>query len=858
MSSSDPTIIIDISSLIKSAQMNGSDSRALSRKVLEKMKNVLRKYNSSNVSGFLSKEHLMDNDMYFEVEIIEIIANALGIDVVKSESKNLSALIRRCTQALPDAKVIVSENPAFLQLVDQSTSVLNTNNYIEINSSNFSTHYPVIPVRIPDYLALSGNAFNGYSKPIGIGERLINGLFEKHGSIEDILHDPFIREHKILKKILLREKELVEARNSAVIPEVRFNLSSINFKRAEIDEDALLKAYKRFNFNDWIMADNLGGMRMISGGEFHDVVDELINQKGVLINTAFIKNELFALSITTRSNNVFVFQVQNSIDKHGIDLSSLFKALKPVLEAEKIGKVVIDAKRFCKLCIEYNANLSGLKLDPLQAYYTIDTGNHFTSGDYDLHPLAKFMGDSYINTTNQMLSNGQNDEIDFKTFSYSFAIESMQIFNLSTNLYLRMKNEHPKVESYYSQYEIHINQVLAKMEHDGLSMDSHVLEELRSSYVKKNHDVEKEVLRLTGHSGIVNQAFLKKVIYEDFKLIESSGAYSLKKDTLLASDNASHPLIQAALTWLQIDQSISDINKFSKKLDLATGKVYPTFNHLKTKTFRFSAVEPPVQGFPQKGESKAVRNSVKADIGRYIVSMDYSQFELKILAHLSQEPVLIKAFNEGIDIHKQTASQLFNVPLGRVTDLQRKQAKAINFGLIYGKGSKSLSLDLGVSESEAKNFLNMYFKQFPCVDRYLKDIEKQVRDPKKGFVETLIGRRIGLIESSSDMNSAIRKGKNAPMQGSAAEIMKMAMVEASRIIDKKYNGVKIINQIHDELVFDVPKELVSTFCKEIKSVMENIVILSVPLTVDVEIGKNWGQAKAYSFEGNTDLVATPA
>ena len=425
--------------------------------------------------------------------------------------------------------------------------------------------------------------------------------------------------------------------------------------------------------------------------------------------------------------------------------------------------------------------------------------------------------------------------------------QTISLFNFCIKLKNIMDSREPQTAAYYAEYESKLNFILAKMQYDGLGVDTNKLE------AKKKEHQTKKATAIKNLTGLLNRPFneddlkaanIKSLLIEKLGLIpaQDKADKSSFLDHIKKNNGHSDSVLSNFTDYLTSVQRIIDIEKILKCAD--GDRIHPTFNHINTKTFRISAKDPNVQGFAKN----EVREGIVAKKDNYKVSIDYSQFELKILAELSQDPVLINAFQKGIDIHKETASKIFEVPYEEVTEKQRKDAKAINFGLIYGKEAFSLAHDLGVTQPEAQAKIDLYFEKFPTIKRFLdKLVENAKRD---GSVRTITGRRISIeninLDKKTDwllVNQAERQAKNAPMQGSAADIIKKAMVKVYELIMAKYPNVIMTNQIHDELLFDVPKDVLPNFCVDAKNIMENIVTLSVPLSVDVEVGHNWWKQK---------------
>jgi DNA polymerase-1 len=403
----------------------------------------------------------------------------------------------------------------------------------------------------------------------------------------------------------------------------------------------------------------------------------------------------------------------------------------------------------------------------------------------------------------------------------------------------------------YRDIELPLTEVLASFEHEGFKIDRKELDRLDAEFDEKLSNLTKEIYSLTGENFNINSPKqLGEILFEKLMLPvvkKTKTGYSTDAE-VLEKLKGKHPVIEQILEYRTISKlSSTYIKGFKQIIDKKTDKIYSTFNQALTTTGRISSSDPNLQNIPVKIEmGKKIRKVfIPSKEENVLIDADYSQIELRILAHISGDETLISSFLKEEDIHARTASEIFDVALEDVTSTQRMYAKAINFGLIYGKQAYGLSQDLGITRKEAQDYIDRYFGRYPKVEEYMKNIVQEAKD--KGYVTTLFGRRrfIPEIHSRNAMiaKSGERLALNTPIQGSAADIMKIAMIDVYTELKNKKSGAKLILTVHDELIVDCPLEAVEETKKIVKEKMEGAASLKVPMTVEISQGENWYQAK---------------
>lgn len=825
------TLLINLSSIINSIV---NDTTDLTSDTIININSIINKYNSSDIL-VVSSDHYAAEPYAEEFDKITNLLETIGVTVLTTSPGNEENLIRNVINSNSEKKTIVcSSNKGLYQLINDNLSIYNTEDSIEVNDQNFSDYYNIEPKMAPALFAL--NKVNQENK-LNIGIKTLEKYLSASNGLSGLINSLPKERNRYVKR-LVDHIDLINQYHNESISYSDLNLGSLDISRKPANVILLRQKLVEYNLDRSIFKEN----HIISDiNDAQIVFNNLSKNKHILINPIIKDNEILAITIIAPPEKAFTFDLFSN--KKSLNEKVFCKMFKPLFEHEGIKKLCLNSKKLCLSLLNSDIELTNIVFDPMQASYTFDSSKYSEESGATLESIYQTIMQSPMGKVV-----GPHDIISNKTLGLiNLGEQTLDIFNFCVKLKNLMDKREPETSRYYSEFESKLNLILAKMEYNGLGVDSQRLENIKEqsiatmisrvktlSYIFKKPFSEKE-LQLKS---------IKELLINDLELVKKQAPNDKNSfvNHLKANSDIKDPIINGFIDYLTSSQLIVDVNKIIGKVK--NNRVYANFNHTKTKTFRISANDPNVQGFAKN----QVREGIVAKENNYIVSIDYSQFELKILAELSGDPVLINAFNKGIDIHIETASKVFEIPYNDVTEHQRKMAKAINFGLIYGKEAFSLASDLGTTKEEAQKKIDLYFTKFPTVKKFLDNLVISAK--KEGAVRTITGRRISIeyITSTNKddwalVNKAERKSKNAPMQGSAADIMKKAMVNVAKLISEKYPTVIMTNQIHDELLFDVPKDLVTNFCLEAKSIMENVVSLRVPLTVDVEVGKNWHNTK---------------
>lgn len=558
-----------------------------------------------------------------------------------------------------------------------------------------------------------------------------------------------------------------------------------------------------------------------------------------LVTTSAEQGDLFANEMET---------VGYELAKNQLNLTACLAQLKPILENPEIKKIGQNIKYDLTVFANHGINVQGVAFDTMLESYTLNS-----TGRHNMDDLAdRYLGHKTIEFE-AIAGKGKNqltfDQIEISTAAEYAAEDADVTMKLHQVLWSQLVQE-PALVKLFDEIELPLVSVLSRIERNGVLIDPAKLKQQSDEIERRLAELEQEVHSEAG--SVFNLASTKQL---QEILFEKLGLPILKKTPKGAASTNEEVLEELAMMGHRVPKLLIEHRGLSKlkstytdKLPLMinarTGRVHTSYHQAVTATGRLSSSDPNLQNIPIRNEEgRRIRQAFVARKGYKIVAADYSQIELRIMAHLANDEGMLKAFAEGKDIHRSTASEIFGVPLDEVTGEQRRNAKAINFGLIYGMSEFGLSNQLGISRADAKRYMEAYFNRYPNVLQFMTDIK--VKAAEKGYVETLLGRRLYLpeIKSSNAMRrkAAERVAINAPMQGTAADIIKIAMIGIDRVIQHS-DEIKMIMQVHDELVFEVKEDKVEHYSAVIKAEMEKAIQLNVPLIAEVGIGDNWDEA----------------
>ena len=848
----------------------------------------------------------MPDDLRKQIQPLHDIIRALGIPLLVIEGVEADDVIGTLAVAASKAnqKVLISTGDKDMaQLVDDNIMLINTMNNTLLDREAVIEKYGIPPELIIDYLALMGDSADNIPGVAGVGEKTALGLLQGIGSMAEIyanldkVAELPIRGAKKLGDKLLAEKEMADLsyRLATIKTDVALDITPEQLTLGASNNDQLTEYFGRYEFKRWLNEVRNGADSITNNNEqptkinhyqatpalTQDNSDEALpaiqidrSRYETLLTEADLNRwveklkqaKLFALDTETdnldymAANLVGIsFALENGeaaylplqLDYLGapktLEKTTALALLKPILENPAIQKVGQNFKYDLTIFARNGIDVQGVAFDTmLESYVLNSTGRH------NMDELAKrYLGHQTI-TFEEIAGKGKNqltfNQIPLEKAAEYAAEDADVTMKLQQVLWEKLSKE-PTLEKLFKEMELPLLGVLSRMERRGVLIDSDALFLQSNEIANRLSELEEQAYVLAGQPfNLASTKQLQEILFDKLGLpvIQKTpkGAPSTNEE-VLEELAFSHELPKVLVEHRGLSKLKSTYtDKLPQMVNPQTGRVHTSYHQAVTATGRLSSSDPNLQNIPIRNEEgRRIRQAFIAREGFTVVAADYSQIELRIMAHLSQDQGLINAFTQGKDIHRSTAAEIFGVALDEVTSEQRRNAKAINFGLIYGMSAFGLSRQLGIGRADAQSYMDLYFKRYPGVQTFMHDIREKAK--AQGYVETLFGRRLYLpdINSSNGMRrkAAERVAINAPMQGTAADIIKRAMIQLDQTLQNDPD-IAMIMQVHDELVFEVRSEKVAFYSELIKTKMESAADLVVPLIVEVGQGTNWDEA----------------
>ena len=848
----------------------------------------------------------MPDDLRKQIQPLHDIIRALGIPLLVIEGVEADDVIGTLAVAASKAnqKVLISTGDKDMaQLVDDNIMLINTMNNTLLDREAVIEKYGIPPELIIDYLALMGDSADNIPGVAGVGEKTALGLLQGIGSMAEIyanldkVAELPIRGAKKLGDKLLAEKEMADLsyRLATIKTDVALDITPEQLTLGASNNDQLTEYFGRYEFKRWLNEVMNGTDSITNNNEqptkinhyqatpalAQDNSEEALpaiqidrSRYETLLTEADLNRwvkklnqaKLFALDTETdnldymAANLVGIsFALENGeaaylplqLDYLGapktLEKTTALTLLKPVLENPAIQKVGQNFKYDLTIFARNGIDVQGVVFDTmLESYVLNSTGRH------NMDDLAKrYLGHQTI-SFEEIAGKGKNqltfNQIPLEQAAEYAAEDADVTMKLQQVLWEKLSKE-PTLEKLFKEMELPLLGVLSRMERRGVLIDSDALFLQSNEIANRLSELEEQAYVLAGQPfNLASTKQLQEILFDKLGLpvIQKTpkGAPSTNEE-VLEELAFSHELPKVLVEHRGLSKLKSTYtDKLPQMVNPQTGRVHTSYHQAVTATGRLSSSDPNLQNIPIRNEEgRRIRQAFIAREGFTVVAADYSQIELRIMAHLSQDQGLINAFTQGKDIHRSTAAEIFGVALDEVTSEQRRNAKAINFGLIYGMSAFGLSRQLGIGRADAQSYMDLYFKRYPGVQTFMHDIREKAK--AQGYVETLFGRRLYLpdINSSNGMRrkAAERVAINAPMQGTAADIIKRAMIQLDQTLQNDPD-IAMIMQVHDELVFEVRSEKVAFYSELIKTQMESAADLVVPLIVEVGQGTNWDEA----------------
>ncbi|AVU37713.1 TPA: DNA polymerase I [Serratia marcescens] len=848
----------------------------------------------------------MPDDLRAQIEPLHNMVKAMGLPLLVTpgvEADDVIGTLALEAEKAGHAVLISTGDKDMAQLVTPNVTLINTMNNTILGPQEVCDKYGIPPELIIDFLALMGDSSDNIPGVPGVGEKTaqallqgIGGLDALYGNLESIATLSF-RGAKTMAAKLEQNKEVayLSYKLATIKTDVELDLTCAELTVSEPDVDTLQQLFKQYEFKRWladveagVWLENKKGAGAKAAGAAKPAVaaeapkalaEAKLSQDGyvtILDEATFTdwlarlkKADVFAFDTETDGLDTLTANLiglsfaiapgeaaylpvaHDYLDAPAqLDRAYVLEALKPLLEDEKALKVGQNLKFDMSLLARYGIEMRGIAYDTMLESYVLDS----VGGRHDMDSLAdRYLGHKTI-TFEEIAGKGKN-QLTFNQIALEQAAPyAAEDADVTLQLHLAMwpqLKQSAELLTVFNEIEMPLLPVLSHIERTGVLIDPAILSAHSQELAKRLAELEAQAHELAEEPfNLASTKQLQAILYEKQKLPvlkKTPGGAPSTNEEVLAELALDYPLPKVILEYRGLAKlKTTYTDKLPLMINPVSGRVHTSYHQAVTATGRLSSSDPNLQNIPVRNEEgRRIRQAFIAPVGYRIVAADYSQIELRIMAHLSQDEGLLKAFAEGKDIHRATASEVFGVPLDKVTSEQRRSAKAINFGLIYGMSAFGLARQLGIPRGEAQRYMDLYFERYPGVLDYMERTRQQASE--QGYVSTLDGRRLYLpdVRSSNAMRrkAAERAAINAPMQGTAADIIKRAMIEVDAWLQGQEKPlVRAIMQVHDELVFEVHESVIEKASQRIRQLMEGSMTLAVPLKVDVGVGMNWDEA----------------
>ncbi len=774
----------------------------------------------------------MPEDLRPQIPLLKEVLTKMGIKIYDKAGFEADDIIGTMSKKYNGETIIITGDKDSFQLVNEKTSVYFTRRGISdidiLNSDNFKEKTGILPSQVTDLKACMGDSSDNIPGIIGVGEKTAHTLIETYSCIENIYENLGDFKGKLLEKIVNGKDLCYLSKVLATINtnvEIDLNLDDLEYifplnddaKRifTELEFRGILKRTELFNNEENNVSLNQEKQVNIVEITSESNIDTLLKNKEITI----VFDD--GVSFYNGDGNEYKLKIKELFFDEGFLYSDAIKLFKNYFENSQNKVICYGAKKLAYTLKEFDILFNAKSEDVDILRYLID----FSGKEESLKDTLYYY------------------QLDEKTPAYSLNV-------LYNNFIKRLKEEN--IEKLYYDVELPLWRVLFDMESQGFKVDIEELDNLSKTYKEELSALSKQIISLAGEEFNINSPKqLGHILYEKLNLGKGkktkSGSLSTSAEQLESLIDT-HEIIPLILRYRQIQKLNSTyIEGFRPLIDKNTGIVHTIFNQTLTQTGRLSSKEPNLQNIPVRDdEGKILRKLFIAKCeNNVLIDADYSQIELRLLAHLSESKELILAYQENKDIHSITASQVFNVPLSSVTSKMRSSSKAVNFGIIYGISEYGLAKNLKISPKDAKNYIERYYQSYPSVKEYMAKNVDFAR--KNGYVSTILNRKRYIKEiNSSNFNLRSfgeRAAMNMPLQGSSADIIKIAMVNVYNRLKSENLKAKLILQVHDELIIDCPIEEVEIAKSILVEEMQNAVNLKVPLLVEANVGKTWFEAK---------------
>jgi DNA polymerase-1 len=842
-----------------------------------------RTFRDDMVSDYKANRAPMPPDLAEQIPWVHEACEALGVPIITSERYEADDVIGTlATKAAADGfeVAIVTGDKDFFQLVDGAIKVYNPRDEgTWFDADGVKDKFGVHPSQVVDVLALMGDSIDNIKGVPGIGEKGARDLIAQYGSLDELLAHAAEVPNKRYREGLLNHAD--DARQSRELARIRvdvpvaFSPDALRYRGPS--RERAFAHFTRMGFRtlvmeyaptadtvgkDYALVDTVDGLRALAGelraaGRFalRVLPDAPAAMRSGIVGLSFstgARRARYVPIAAEAAGSVDLFGASaGGPEGGGIDAAEALAALKPVLEDPAIAKVGHDLKFDAIVLARHGVTLAGLATDTMIASYLLDA----TRSSHPLEDLALEHAGYKALSEEEVCGRGAK-AISFRAIPTDTALNyagerSDLVLQLESTLLALLQKDH--LEALYRDLEMPLIPVLVDIERAGIRVDGKALS-AQSQHVEQELTTRSaQIFEMAGEEFNINSPQqLSRILFDKLQLPTLKRNIKTKTAStaveVLEELALTHDMPRLILEWRALQKLKGTyIDALPQLMNPDTGRVHTCFNQAVAATGRLSSSDPNLQNIPIRTElGREIRRSFVAEPGNVLISADYSQIELRVLAHLSGDEALVEAFTQGIDIHDRTAAKVFGGNSGLGEHELRRRAKIINYALLYGKTAFTLAKDIGVSQEAAQDFINAYFAGFPSVRAFIDNLLAVARE--SGVVKTMFDRR-RLVPDLTSRNYQIRTGAeryavNFPIQGSAADILKRAMIDVHQALLSSGSPARMILTVHDELLFEAPKSAADETAALVRERMEGAVALRVPLTVDVGVGENWKEAKS--------------
>jgi DNA polymerase-1 len=811
----------------------------------------------------------MPEDLVQQIEPIHRIISLMGIKLIMIPGVEADDVIGTLAEQARQKKlntVISTGDKDMTQLVCDNVSVVNTMSGELLDENGVMNKFGVGPELITDYLALIGDKSDNVPGVDKVGPKTAVKWLNEYKNIEGIKKNAESIGGKVGENLRSSIETLDLAHELVKIKtDVPLEIGIEDLAVSESDSEQLSEVYKELEFNSWLQEVpekkivkpevNSSYVCISTEKSLKELMKKASKAKTIALDTEttgldYMDTELVGISLSYQAGEAYYIPLKHDDDSvDQLDLDIVLKELRPLLEGSS-NKIIGQNIKFDRnVLAKYGVDIASIKNDTMMMSYVLDA----SATRHNLDALSSYYLNYKTSTFEDVAGKGVKqitfDKVPIEAAT-NYAAEDADItLRLYEELNPRLEGE-DSLNKLNDEIEIPLIEVLSEMEQNGAILNSKILNSQSKDLESRIKKLEEKAYQLAGEEfNLGSTKQLREIFFEKLKyriIKKTPGGQPSTDEKVLAELAEEYELPKVLLehrTLSKLKSTYTD--KLPNQVSLSTGKVHTSFHQAVTTTGRLSSSDPNLQNIPIRTEDgRRIRQAFEPSKGNKFISADYSQIELRVMAHMSKDAGLLEAFREGEDVHSKTASEVFDVSIKEVTSDLRRNAKAINFGLIYGISAFGLGKQLGISRNLAAEYMAMYFEKYPDVKKYMESTKEFAS--QNGYVETLFGRRLYLrdINATNAMRrqASERAAINAPVQGTAADIMKIAMINMHKAIKMEKSEAKLILQVHDELILDTPKDEIDKIVSLITDSMMGAANLDVPLEIDIGIGDNWDQA----------------